>query len=62
MAIGDITMSQKETVRLERVISVEAGKISHSEASKLLGLSRRQVIRVRKKKGSSPDNRQRYVN
>jgi transposase len=48
MAIGDITMSQKETVRLERVISVEAGKISHSEASKLLGLSRRQVIRVRK--------------
>ena len=49
MAGGDITMSQKETIRLERIISVEAGKISHSEASKLLGLSRRQVIRVRKR-------------
>ncbi len=48
MASGDITMSRKETVRLERIISIEAGRISHSEASKLLGLSRRQVIRIRK--------------
>ncbi|MCH7534673.1 MAG: ISNCY family transposase [Bacteroidetes bacterium] len=41
-------MNRKETIRLEQIISIEAGKISHSEASKLLGLSRRQVIRVRK--------------
>ena len=49
MASGDITMSRKEAIRLERIISIEADKISHSEASKLLGLSRRQVIRVRKR-------------
>ena len=49
MASGDITMSRKETIRLERIISIEADKISHSEASKPLGLSRRQVIRVRKR-------------
>ena len=49
MASGDITMSRKETIRLEQIISIEAGKISHSEASKLLVLSRRQVIRIRKR-------------
>ncbi len=49
MASGYITMSRKETIRLEQIISIETGKISHSEASKLLGLSRRQVIRVRKR-------------
>jgi len=49
MASGDITMSRKETIRLEQIISIEAGRISHSEASKLLGLSRRQVVRIRKR-------------
>ena len=49
MASGDITMSRKETIRLEQIIAIEAGKISNGEAARLLGLSRRQTIRVRKR-------------
>jgi len=48
MAGGDITMSQKEIKRLEEITSFEINKISHHEAAKLLGLSRRQTIRIRK--------------
>jgi transposase len=42
-------MSRKETIRLERVITIEAVKTSHRAAAKVLGLSRRQTIRVRKR-------------
>jgi hypothetical protein len=49
MAGGDITMSRKEIIRLEVMVSLEAGKISNSKAAKLLRISRRQVIRIRKR-------------
>src|SRR3989339_1291793 len=48
MERGDITMSRKEIKRLEIIASLETGKTSNSEAAKLLRLSRRQVIRIRK--------------
>jgi transposase len=46
---GEITMSEKEAVRLEVVIRLVAGKTSNSQAAKLLRISRRQVIRLRNK-------------
>lgn len=49
MVGGDITMSRKEVTRLEVMVSLEAGKISNSTAAKFLRLSRRQIIRVRKR-------------
>ena len=49
MAGGDITMSRKETIRLEQIIAIEARSTSYSAASKLLDLSRRQTIRIRKR-------------
>ncbi len=49
MADGDITMSRKETARLELIISCETNKLSHGEAAKVLNLSRRQTIRIRKR-------------
>jgi transposase len=42
-------MGQKEVTRLEVVVSLEAGNISNRLAGKALGLSKRQVIRLRKK-------------
>jgi transposase len=49
MVGGDITMSRKEITRLDVIISLEAGKVSNRAAAELLGLSRRQIIRVRKR-------------
>jgi len=49
MAGGDITMSRKEITRLELIMSCENNKLSNGEAAKILGLSRRQTIRIRKR-------------
>lgn len=48
MASGDITMSRKEATRLGLIISCETKGLSNGEAAKMLSLSRRQTIRVRK--------------
>ena len=49
MISGDIVMSRKEITKLEVIVSLVAGKTSNSAATKLLGLSRRQIIRIRKR-------------
>ncbi len=49
MTGGDITMSRNEISRLEVMASLATDKISNSTAAKFLGLSRRQVIRIKKR-------------
>lgn len=49
MTAGDITMSRKEISRLEVMASLVTDEISNSTAAKFLGLSRRQIIRIKKR-------------
>ncbi|MGH7799673.1 MAG: helix-turn-helix domain-containing protein, partial [Thermodesulfobacteriota bacterium] len=47
MPMEGITMSQWEVTRYQVIRGTIDRKISNSEAAKLLGISRRQVIRIK---------------
>lgn len=49
MASGDITMSERETEKLKVMVRLEAREMRSRQAGEVLGLSQRQIIRLRKR-------------